>query len=75
MKLLDYVAGNSSLPLKLACGFLGYEIAQIPLHHCTRTNTCPHCGHIQDRDWNAARNILEKGLSTAGHVGTNIMSA
>lgn len=21
--------------------------------------------------WNAARNILEKGLSTAGHVGTN----
>jgi putative transposase len=37
----------------------------------TRTHICPHCGHIQDRDWNAARNILEKGLSTAGHVGTN----
>ncbi len=37
----------------------------------TRTHVCPHCGHIQDRDWNAARNILEKGLSTAGHVGTN----
>jgi len=37
----------------------------------TRTHVCPHCGHIQDRDWNAARNILEKALSTAGHVGTN----
>jgi putative transposase len=38
----------------------------------TRTHICPHCGHTQDRDWNAARNILEKGLSTAGHVGTNV---
>jgi putative transposase len=37
----------------------------------TRTHVCPDCGHTQDRDWNAARNILEKGLSTAGHVGTN----
>ncbi len=37
----------------------------------TRTHICPHCGHTQDRDWNAARNILEKGLSTAGHVGIN----
>jgi putative transposase len=36
----------------------------------TRTHVCPHCGHTQDRDWNAARNILEKALSTAGHVGT-----
>ncbi len=36
----------------------------------TRTHTCPHCGHTQDRDWNAARNILEKALRTAGHVGT-----
>jgi putative transposase len=37
----------------------------------TRTHTCPHCGHTQDRDHNAARNILEKALRTAGHVGTN----
>ena len=35
-----------------------------------RTHTCHHCGHTQDRDWNAARNILELGLRTAGHVGT-----
>ncbi len=37
----------------------------------TRTHSCPNCGHTQDRDWNVARNILEKALSTAGHVGTN----
>lgn len=37
----------------------------------TGTHTCPYCGHIQDRDHNAARNILEKALRTAaGHVGT-----
>jgi putative transposase len=37
----------------------------------TRTHSCLHCGHTQDRDWNAARNILEKGLSRVGHTGTN----
>jgi putative transposase len=37
----------------------------------TRTHTCLHCGHTQDRDHNAARNILEKALRTAGHVGTH----
>ncbi|MEN9262248.1 MAG: transposase [Thermostichus sp. HHBFW_bins_43] len=35
----------------------------------TRTHVCPHCGHAQDRDHNAAINILRKGLSTVGHTG------
>ncbi|AND75647.1 RNA-guided endonuclease InsQ/TnpB family protein (plasmid) [Anabaena sp. FACHB-709] len=38
----------------------------------TRTHACPHCGHIQDRDWNAARNILELGLRTVGHTGSQV---
>lgn len=35
-----------------------------------RTHRCSHCGHVQDRDWNAAINILELGLRTVGHTGT-----
>lgn len=29
----------------------------------TRTHKCLHCGHVQDRDWNAAINILKKALA------------
>jgi putative transposase len=36
----------------------------------TRTHKCDHCGFVLDRDWNAARNILELGLRTVGHTGT-----
>ncbi|MFB2981313.1 zinc ribbon domain-containing protein [Microseira sp. BLCC-F43] len=39
-------------------------------HYTERTHRCPHCGHIQDRDWNAAINILELALRTVGHTGT-----
>lgn len=35
----------------------------------TRTHVC-QCGYILDRDHNAARTILSRGLSTTGHVGT-----
>jgi putative transposase len=35
----------------------------------TRTHNCM-CGCVMDRDENAARNILSRGLSTVGHTGT-----
>jgi putative transposase len=35
----------------------------------TRTHVCA-CGCVLDRDHNAARNILSRGLSTVGHTGT-----
>jgi len=36
----------------------------------TRTHVCTHCGYIEDRDVNAAINILKLGLTTAGHAGS-----
>src|ERR671933_755530 len=36
----------------------------------TRTHVCPYCGFIEDRDVNAAINILKLALSTVGHTGT-----
>jgi putative transposase len=35
----------------------------------TRTHVCK-CGCVLDRDHNAARNILTRGLGTVGHIGT-----
>jgi len=35
----------------------------------TRTHICK-CGCVLDRDHNAARNILSRGLGTVGHIGT-----
>lgn len=34
----------------------------------TRTHKCPHCKTILDRDHNAARNILTKGLAILGQL-------
>jgi len=34
-----------------------------------RTHVCPHCGYIADRDENAARNILHKGLQGQARTG------
>ncbi|MGB3207474.1 MAG: transposase [Crinalium sp.] len=38
----------------------------------TRTHICK-CGCVMDRDENAARNILSRGLGTVGHIGTSTL--
>ncbi len=40
----------------------------------TRTHVC-RCGCTMDRDENAARNILRRGLGTVGHIGTFALRA
>jgi putative transposase len=35
-----------------------------------RTHVCPHCEYVADRDHNAAINILNKAISTVGHIVT-----
>ena len=40
----------------------------------TRTHVCK-CGCVIDRDENAARNILSRGLGTVGHTGTFALDA
>ncbi|MDQ2099156.1 MAG: transposase [Tychonema bourrellyi B0820] len=40
----------------------------------TRTHVC-QCGCVMDRDENAARNILSRGLGTVGHTGTLAVNA
>lgn len=40
----------------------------------TRTHIC-QCGCVMDRDENAARNILIKGLATVGHTGSFALDA
>ncbi|NJL82293.1 MAG: transposase [Chloroflexaceae bacterium] len=44
---------------------------KVPKSLSTRTHVCSHCGYAEDRDVNAAINILKKGLSTVGHTGTH----
>jgi len=38
-----------------------------------RTHVCLSCGYVADRDVNAARNILIKGLTTVGHTGSHTL--
>ncbi|MGB3404480.1 MAG: transposase [Microcoleaceae cyanobacterium] len=39
----------------------------------TRTHVCPHCHYVEDRDINAAKNILQLGLTTVGHTGSHTL--
>ncbi|MFL5693236.1 MAG: zinc ribbon domain-containing protein, partial [Ktedonobacteraceae bacterium] len=34
-----------------------------------RTHVCPFCGYLADRDENAARNILQRGLQVLARTG------
>ena len=44
------------------CSMCGNVKSELPLS--VRIYHCEHCGMVLDRDWNAAINILNRGLDT-----------
>jgi putative transposase len=57
------VTAPRSSPSSKRCSGCGYVLEQLPLH--IREWTCPACGRRQDRDRNAAVNLLALVGSTA----------
>jgi putative transposase len=59
---------DRKFPSTKLCSACGSEKTAMPLSE--RTYVCEACGHVQDRDWNAARNIRLEGLRLLV-LGTN----
>jgi putative transposase len=62
------VAVDRWYPSSKTCSECGHLLASLSLG--TRHWTCPSCGTRQDRDVNAARNILAAGLAATACGGT-----
>ncbi len=54
-------------PTSKTCSACGHVLDELPLK--VRTWECPACGIVNDRDMNAAKNILRVGTSTLGGEG------
>jgi len=59
---------NRFAPTSKMCNKCGYIKKDLKLSD--RTWTCPRCGTFHDRDINAAKNIIELALTTAGTAGS-----
>ena len=52
-------------PSSKMCYGCGHVVSSLPLS--VRNWTCPECGAVHDRDWNAAKNILAVGQTVSAH--------
>ncbi|GAA2153406.1 RNA-guided endonuclease TnpB family protein [Glycomyces rutgersensis] len=59
----ELVVIDRFFPSSRTCSACGTLKSKMPL--AARTFTCPECGHAEDRDVNAAKNILAAGLAVA----------
>ena len=65
----EVVKVGQYFPSSKLCNQCGTKNETLKLHN--REWTCSNCGSVNDRDLNAARNILEEGLKLIKHtVGT-----
>ena len=55
-------------PSSQLCNNCGYRHRTLTLSE--REWICPDCGNVIDRDWNAAKNILDEGLRILDNKGT-----
>ena len=66
-KLIKVPSTYPSSQLCSLCGYQNKEVKNLKI----RKWTCPECGSVHDRDCNAAKNILSKGIEMLTKDGTH----
>ena len=66
-KIIKVPSTYPSSQLCSLCGYQNKEVKNLKI----RKWTCPECGSVHDRDCNAAKNILSKGIETLTKDGTH----
>ena len=66
-RIIKVPTNYASSQLCSICGYQNKEVKNLKI----RKWTCPECGSVHDRDCNAAKNILRKGMEILSKDGTH----